>query len=227
MTPPRTYDGNQPDGSDYHRKELAIAGDPTAPGHCLPPVSPTYRRVLDVGCGAGQTLLALNLPPTVEAWGVDIDSSAIALGQRLAPQLRLLCAAGEQLPLEIYDVDFVYSRVALPYMDIEMALSEMARVLRPGGTLWLVLHPARMTLKELTRAMRQRKLVDIMGRCYVLACGGWFWLTGRTFRAPWGAHRTESWQSVRGMQRALARAGFGAIAVGRSSHFIVTARLDR
>jgi ubiquinone/menaquinone biosynthesis C-methylase UbiE len=208
----------------YHLCELAIALDPTDPRYSLPTIPIDCHRVLDVGCGAGQTLMALRLSPTIEAWGVDVDGEAIALGKRLAPHLRLLLTRGERLPPDIQEIDFAYSRVALPYMEIPQALAELARVLRPGGMLWLSLHPVSMTLREWARALRRGRFRDLLGRSYVLACGAWFWLTGRTFPAPWGARRTESWQSLRGIKRALSHAGFVGVTVERSAHFHVTAR---
>jgi ubiquinone/menaquinone biosynthesis C-methylase UbiE len=213
---------------DYHLRELEIARNPADPRHSLPTVPANCSRVLDVGCGAGQTLLALNLPSTTEAWGVDVDRAAIALGKQLAPRFHLVVASGERLPAEVRDVDFLYSRVALPYMEIHVALAEMARVMRSDGTLWLALHPARMTLRECLDAVKHRRFRDFVARLYVLSSGAWFWLTGRTVAAPWGARNTESWQSIRGMKLAFARAGLELTSVERSVHFIMTARrIDR
>lgn len=213
---------------NYHLRELAIARNPADPRHSLPTIPADCRRVLDIGCGAGQTLLALNLPPTLEGWGVDVDPAAIALGKRLASHLHLTIASGERLPPELRDVDFIYSRVALPYMAIPAALAEMARVMSPGGTLWFSLHPARMTLRECSCALMRGRVRELVGRLYVLASGVCFWLTGRTFAAPWGTHHTESWQSIRGMRLALTRAGFELTSVQRTAHFIITARsIDR
>jgi SAM-dependent methyltransferase len=215
---------DQPKTDNYHLRELEIARNPADPRHCLPKVPAICSRVLDVGCGAGQTLLALNLPQTTEAWGVDVDSDAIVLGNQLAPHLRLLLASAERLPPEIQNVDFVYSRVSLPLMQIHVALAEMARVLSSDGTLWFALHPAKMALREWQAALRRGRFRDVVARSYVVACGLWFWLTGRTFAAPWGARHTESWQSIRGMKLALARVGLELTSVERSTHFIVTAR---
>ena len=61
------------DSTDYHLQELAIANCPADPRHILPPVSASHRWLLDVGCGAGQTLIASRLDPGVKVCGVDPD----------------------------------------------------------------------------------------------------------------------------------------------------------
>ena len=42
---------------EYHLLELEIARSPDDPRCVMPELRPSYRAVLDVGCGAGQTLL--------------------------------------------------------------------------------------------------------------------------------------------------------------------------
>jgi SAM-dependent methyltransferase len=110
-----------------HRDEFAIAeslGTPAA--SCL--ASRTLRRVLDVGCGSGQTLVALELQPIVQAVWIDLDNEAIRLGKALDSSLQLVCGSGEVLRSI---VGFVFSRVDLPYTNIPIARQEMARVITP------------------------------------------------------------------------------------------------
>src|SRR5262245_16260126 len=127
---------------DYHHDELRVALDASHPAHCLPVVEPHVTRVLDVGCGMVQSVLALRLDPGVEAWGVDIDPVAISAGQQiLGSNIHLEVGSGERLPFANESFDFVFSRVALPYMIIPDALAEIRRVLRSGGRFWTVLHP--------------------------------------------------------------------------------------
>lgn len=127
------------------------------------------RAVLDVGCGAGQTLIAANLEGSTQAYGIDSDFKALRLGRQLTRRVHFVCARGERLPLHANAFDFVISRVASPYMHIPTALAEMARVLQPGGRLWLVLHPCSMTFRELARSLRSLSLKDALFRMYVLA----------------------------------------------------------
>jgi len=119
----------------YHVLELQIAADPADTRRVMPSITAAHRRIVDVGCGAGQTLIASRLPEDVIAVGVDCDQGALSLGRLLYPRLRLARARGESLPLPTAYFDLAISRVALPYMRTGAALAEMARVLRPGGRL--------------------------------------------------------------------------------------------
>ena len=54
--------------------------------------------------------------------------------------------------------DLVISRVSLPYTDIPQSLSEIARVLREDGRVWLSLHPFSKTVKHLMSALSQFRI---------------------------------------------------------------------
>ena len=122
----------------YHRMELRIALDGADSRRAMPVIPPGVTSILDVGCGAGQTLIASRLRPAVRAVGVDPDFEALALGRRLGAPVHLVHACGESLPFAADSFDMVISRVAVPYMRRGSALAEMARVLRPGGHALLV-----------------------------------------------------------------------------------------
>src|SRR3954449_13214466 len=122
----------------YHESELRVALDPNNPLRLVPDTG-NAQSILDIGCGAGQTLIAIG--PKKLRVGVDIDTEAVTFGVHWpeARGIRLGAATGENLPFQPSSFDFVYSRVALPYMHIPTALAEIHRVLRPGGNLWLTL----------------------------------------------------------------------------------------
>src|SRR5262249_2847327 len=92
---------------DYHLAELAIAQSPDDPRHIMPPVSASHRWVLDLGCGAGQTLMASQFGPHVKACGIDPDLGALTYGRRLSHDLWLACANGEHLPFKREAFDLV------------------------------------------------------------------------------------------------------------------------
>jgi SAM-dependent methyltransferase len=155
-------------------------------------------RVLDLGCGTGKQLAMWNVSPADQVVGVDIDRDALAIARSSFPGRTYQEGRGEQLPFPDESFDRVVSSVALPYMDIPKALSEIHRVLKSTGSVGLSLHPLSFTWKELRAAFPRP--VALAFRCCVLANGVCFHLFGR---AP-----GESFQTERGMRLALKRAGF-------------------
>jgi len=216
-----------PELVQYHLGELEIARNSSAPGHLLPPIPPGCRAVLDIGCGAGQTLIASDLGDGVLACGVDPVADALALGRTLTDRVQFGAAMGEQLPFASETFDLVFSRVALPYMNIPRALDEIFRVLRPGGTVWLSLHPPRFALRTMTRAIRSRNVKAALYPLYTLFNGLLLHAIDRQVRWPFGRARYESTQTAGGMRRALIRAGFVDPRTERGRFFVVTARKPR
>lgn len=208
----------------YHLSELQIATSVDDPRRAAPSVPADCRLVLDVGCGAGQTLIAAHLDSGTLACGIDCDFAALRLGQQLTRRVQFVCARGEQLPLTSSSFDLVMSRVALPYMRIHTALREFARVLKPNGYLWLVLHPVSMTLSELLASLRSRHFKDALYRLFVLVNGLTFHITGRVFVMPSTSARCESFQTEHGMRRALRVTGFREVEIVRGRSFVVKAR---
>jgi len=209
--------------SDYHRLELSIATDPNDSRRVMPVVGERHRRILDIGCGAGQTLIGSNLREGVSAVGLDVDHAALALGKRLSPSIHFVSGRGESLPFKNSFFNLVICRVSLPYMHIATALAEMARVSAPGGDLWLVLHPFSMTAKELGTNVTHLQLKAGLYRLWVLINGLTLNTVGTQMHWPGNPNRYETWQSGSGMKRALVAAGFGQIQVHRENHFVVTA----
>ena len=211
------------DLSDYHRLELSIATDPNDSRRVMPVVQGRHRRILDIGCGAGQTLIGSNLTQGVVAVGLDVDHSALALGRRLSPAIHFVSGRGESLPFKNKSFDLVICRVSLPYMHISRALSEMARVTSEGGDLWLVLHPFSMTAKEFGTNLTHLQLKAGLYRLWVLFNGLALNTVGRQMHWPGNPNRYETWQTSSGMKRALVTAGFDRIQIHQDNHFVVTA----
>ena len=88
-------------------------------------------RILDVGCGTGANLIMLSKYGDAE--GVDVSEDAIAFcRERGLDKVRL--GAGEALPYEDSTFDLVTAFDVVEHMDDDLVgLSEMHRVLRPGG----------------------------------------------------------------------------------------------
>ena len=207
----------------YHVLELQIASDPVDRRRCMPAIRAEHRRILDVGCGAGQTLIASRLDANVTAVGIDCDESALALGRRLNPHLRLIRARGESLPLASGFFDLAISRVALPYMRTDAALAEMSRVLRAGGDLWIVLHPFSIVWDELKESLSRHRWRTAMHRAYALVNGAALHLTGHQLPAPVRG-KDRSFQTEARIVRMLRTLGFDDIRVEQRRFFVVTAR---
>ena len=93
-------------------------------------------RLLDVGTGTG--VVARAALRRVGAGGsvvaVDPNDGMLAVAKRLAPGLDLRRGTAEHLPIDTDEIDCVTCQFALMYFqDRARAISEIARVTRPGG----------------------------------------------------------------------------------------------
>jgi SAM-dependent methyltransferase len=111
-------------------------------------VPPTVGRILEVGCSTGFKPFALQHRfPEAEVFGIDPDADAVALANGMAERLdpaRYACVpafrvgVGEDLPFEDSSFDLIVSLTTIEHVaDVDRVLGEMARVLRPGGVLYL------------------------------------------------------------------------------------------
>ena len=97
------------------------------------------ERVLDVGAGAGHTALAL-APRVADVVLTDPVDAMLAQARRLFQTAGLwnaqfVRAKAEQLPFPRASFDIVTTRLAAHHFDdVALAMREVARVLRPGGT---------------------------------------------------------------------------------------------
>ncbi len=92
-------------------------------------------RVLEDGCGVGAYLARLE-PEADFAAGLEVEFPRAVDARRVAS--RVLCSAGENLPLPKAWFDLVLSHEVLEHVADDRAyLEEIARVLSPGGRLVL------------------------------------------------------------------------------------------
>lgn len=96
---------------------------------------PDMRRILEIGCGNGWNMsrFAQYGRPAI---GLDAVIERVELAATHGPAL---LADGLQLPFAAGSLDMVYIQHVLHHIgDVDRALSEVRRVLRPGGVLFLV-----------------------------------------------------------------------------------------
>lgn len=129
-------------------------------------------RVLDVGCGIGQTLAALPHRELNSLVGVDTNVHALAFGTRLAEiegrEVLFVAAPCHSLPFDGQSFSHVICHIALNYMHHRLSLPEMVRVLRPGGVLLLRVEGLGYDFELLTR---QFSFCALHSRLYNLMLG--------------------------------------------------------
>jgi SAM-dependent methyltransferase len=109
----------------------------------------TGRRVLDLGCGAGQCARWLRTQ-RADAIGLDLSYRQLQHSRRIDDEtstgVPVVCGSGTALPFADNSFDVVCSAFgALPFVvDIGQALRECARVVGPSGPVaFSVVHPVR------------------------------------------------------------------------------------
>jgi SAM-dependent methyltransferase len=118
-------------------------------------VPPEDKDVVDVGCGGGALVRALT-DLGARVTGVEISESqlATAIEQDDGRGARYLVGRAEQLPLGDSSVDlavFMRSFHHVPAGDLDAALAEARRVIRPGGAVYVAEPLAEGNFFELTR----------------------------------------------------------------------------
>ena len=111
---------------------------------------PAKGRVLELGCGMGHLLSWLT--PKYGVFGCDINPWALTQALQNVPGGNFLLLSGDQpyaFPAEAFDI--VIAKHVVEHLHYpQEAISEMSRVLKPGGLLVLV-------TPNLRSAMRKRK----------------------------------------------------------------------
>ncbi|PWW08719.1 methyltransferase family protein [Paenibacillus cellulosilyticus] len=100
----------------------------------------TNKRVLEMGCGSGHSLLYMASQDAAELWGIDLSDTQIHTARGLLAEhgkkLHLFQGAMEKnpgVPSDYFDV--VYSIYALGWtVDLRSTLHNVYSYLKPGGT---------------------------------------------------------------------------------------------
>src|SRR5215210_4502854 len=119
-----------------------LLGDRIPADHSRPVLADSYaarlraRRVLDLGCGAGDSIdLFRSVDPEVSWVGADIEESP-EVAARTRDDAEFVSFDGRTLPFEDASFELVYCKQVLEHVEHPRDLmAEVVRVLEPGGHL--------------------------------------------------------------------------------------------
>jgi SAM-dependent methyltransferase len=130
-------------------------------------------RVVDLGCGEGNQLAALEAAQCV-ATGFDVDAAVLARARERG--LRVVAGAAEAMPLRTAAVDGVVCKVMLPYTDEERAVAEIGRILQRRGKAILCAHGAGYYVRYLVEGpswARRAYAVRALLNTWLYSVTGW------------------------------------------------------
>ncbi len=114
--------------------------------------------IIDVGCGTGYALRKLQKHyPKAVVIGLDIAPAMLRQACRRRRWFRsqpLVAGDAEHCPLKDRSMDMIFCNVTLQWCDLDLALAEFSRVLKPDGLLMFSTFGPD-TLKEIRHAWRQ------------------------------------------------------------------------
>lgn len=135
----------------------------------IAPVSDLERPVdaLDLGAGTGKlTALLAGLSGPEHVVAIEPDPEMLAELRRGLPEVKALEGRAEAIPLPDGSVDAVLAGQAAHWFDLDRALPEIARVLRPGGVLaglWNADDTSVAWVRGLHESSGRRTVVPILG----------------------------------------------------------------
>jgi len=136
--------------ADWWQREFTDGADPEYTEQIIPLIlewTAGHERVLEVGTGEGQVARAIAAAHGATVVGIDPTERQIevAIARGDGPDYHL--AGAEQLPFDDASFDAVVCCLVFEHIDaVDAALSEVARVLRPGGRFVFCLnHPLLQT----------------------------------------------------------------------------------
>lgn len=101
----------------------------------------TGKRVLCVGCGTGEECVHLASLGASSVTGIDISKGLIDAARETVPNMDFRVMDMENITFEANSFDYAYSSLTLHYVESwGRTLSEIRRVLAPGGTLLASTH---------------------------------------------------------------------------------------
>jgi SAM-dependent methyltransferase len=167
------------------------------------------QTVLDLGAGTGKLTRAL-FARGLEVYAVDPAPKMLDQLSASLPKAIVRVGTAEDIPLADASVDAVFAAQAWHWVDQSAALPQVARVLRPGGTLgliWNVRDESVPWIRRLTEVMHGSEAESFVE-------------SGRIERGPFGEIESSTVEWSREMTPA------GLIDLVRSRSYFITASVE-
>ena len=125
------------------------------------------KRVLDVGCGKGRFARVFHeQEPSAELWGLDISEEMLRF---VPPGIHTRAGAMTELPFDDESFDCASATESLEHaVEIGRAVSEMCRVVRPGGRIAIIdknaEHWGRLDTPEWEKWFSRKELESLLVR---------------------------------------------------------------
>lgn len=173
------------------------------------------KTVLDAGCGGGRNTIAMARLGAAEAHGIDLGAQGIEDAARRAsslPNVRFRQGSVEAIPYPDASFDIIWCAGVLMHTEHDdRTLDELARVIRPGGLLYMLVYatggmrwPLIQLLRPLAAQIGQERMEEAVERSGIAAN------KRRTFLDDLFVPKLDffHWDRLRTM---LERRGFGRI----------------
>jgi ubiquinone/menaquinone biosynthesis C-methylase UbiE len=111
----------------------------------------SFSRALDAGCGSGRYSMALRELGVSRVLGLDASHDSVAFAQKInrfpSSEVEFIQGSVLELPYPDDSIDLVFSNGVLHHTtDPSLGISEIRRVLKPGGCCWLYLYGGKDSL---------------------------------------------------------------------------------
>jgi ubiquinone/menaquinone biosynthesis C-methylase UbiE len=135
-------------------------------------------KILDAGCARGRFVKQL-LPSGARIYGVDLTERFLHAAKNNVPDANFVRGTLSALPFPSESFDAVYCLEVLEHLpDTELALSELCRVLKPGGVLLVI-------DKSLRGLFAWSGLPNLIAKPLMERRGQWMYPPDFVFRERW------------------------------------------